>query len=79
MLALGQYLEDELHTGSVLRHRRLELELLAIGLVFDEGIRQPDFFDAAAGDDRLVGHVVECIFYTAASAVENKDFHFLFL
>ena len=75
MFALGEELEDKLHASGVLGNRSFELEFLAIGLIFDKGIRQTDFLDTTRGDDRLVGHVIKSVFYTAASAVENKDFH----
>ena len=45
-------------------------------LVFDDGVGQPDLLDAARGDDRLIGHVVESVFYAGRAAIKNQYFHY---
>ena len=61
MLALAQDLENELNTGCVLGDRRLKLNLLAVGRVFNKLIGQPDLFDATTGDDATVIHIVQSV------------------
>jgi len=73
--ATGQHLKDELYAGGVLLDGTLHLVLLAVQLDSNKRIGQPNLFDAAAGNDRPVIHVVKCIFNGTAAAVENKYLH----
>ena len=63
ILTLGEHVENPLHTSSVLSDRLLHLVLLAIQFHGDKRVWQTNLLDAATRDDRLVGHVIQCIFY----------------
>ena len=76
ILALCEHLEDKLHAGSVLLDGTHDAMLLTIELHVDERIRQTYLLDTAAGDDRVVCHVVKCILNRTASAVEYQNLHY---
>ena len=71
-LRIHQFLENQLNTYGMLRHRLLEFHLLAIRQ-FDqqERIRQTDFLDTALRHHALALHVEEFVLDTTAAAVEN--------
>ena len=71
VFAFGQDFEDELNASGMFGHRSLKLDFLAIGFIFNKGVGQTNLLDAATSDDRTVIHIIQSVFYTAASAVQN--------
>ena len=75
IFALGKHLEYPLYTGCVLGYGSLHLMLLAIQLNGYKTIGQAYLLYAAAGDDTLVIHVVQCVLNRTAPAVQDQYLH----
>ena len=75
-LGVGEDVEDGLDGALVVGLAEFAHLLGAVfELELDEGAVDADFLDAALGEDNLAVGVDELVFYGAASAVENKNFH----
>ncbi len=76
---ISEDIEDSLDCAVVVHEVEFNHSLLAIFLlIFEDPVRETDFFNTTFSEHCIVGCVDELIFHRAAAAVQYENFHCLF-